>query len=127
MCAKCWAWCIDAAQPQPAELLRLYVERFNQRDWNGVRELIHADARLRITNLFAGRLEEGYFVNFGLFPHPWKLAPGELDHEQVVFLLGGWIPETRLQLWSALTSVVLRSKQFGITRAVPGCLLPPKR
>jgi RNA polymerase sigma-70 factor, ECF subfamily len=43
--------------PQLAELLRLYVERFNRRDWNAVSELIHADARLRITNIFAGRLE----------------------------------------------------------------------
>jgi RNA polymerase sigma-70 factor (ECF subfamily) len=81
--------------PQLAELLRLYVERFNRRDWNGVRELIHADARLRITNCFAGRVEDGYFANFGLFPHPWKLALGELDQEPVVFLLGGWMPEAR--------------------------------
>jgi len=79
--------------PQLAEVLRLYVESFNRRDWNAVRELIHADARLRITNLFAGRLEDRYFANFGMFPHPWQLSLGELDREAVVFLLGGAIPE----------------------------------
>jgi RNA polymerase sigma-70 factor (ECF subfamily) len=81
--------------PQLAVLLRAYVERFNRRDWNAVRELIHTDARLRITNLFAGRVEDKYFANFGLFPYPWRLAIGELDQEQVVFLLGGWLPEAR--------------------------------
>jgi RNA polymerase sigma-70 factor, ECF subfamily len=81
--------------PQLAEVLRLYVESFNRRDWNAVRKLIHADARLRITNIFAGPLEGQYFANFSAFPHPWRLVVGELDEEQVVFLLGGWIPEAR--------------------------------
>jgi len=37
-----------AASPQTLELLRLYVERFNKRDWDGVRKLTSADARLRV-------------------------------------------------------------------------------
>src|SRR6266851_3990226 len=41
-----------AERPRPkntelAQLLRLYVDRFNQRDWDGGRELIAADARLQ--------------------------------------------------------------------------------
>src|SRR5688572_5585625 len=31
----------------PSELLQLYVDRFNRRDWDGLRELISADARIR--------------------------------------------------------------------------------
>ncbi|MFL6304472.1 MAG: hypothetical protein ACJ72H_13120 [Candidatus Sulfotelmatobacter sp.] len=73
---------------------------------------------MRITNLFAGRLEEGYFANFGLFPHPWKLAAGELDQEQVVFLLGGWIPETRL---SAVVRLDFRGSQIETIRHYTGC------
>src|SRR3989440_6778664 len=32
--------------PQSEEILRLYVERFNRQDWDGLRALISADARL---------------------------------------------------------------------------------
>jgi RNA polymerase sigma-70 factor, ECF subfamily len=44
-------------------LLRLYVDRFNRRDWQGVRELVSADARLTVADYFAGRLADSpYFV-----------------------------------------------------------------
>jgi RNA polymerase sigma-70 factor (ECF subfamily) len=33
-----------------SRLLHLYVERFNQRDWDGLRELITADASLRVAD-----------------------------------------------------------------------------
>jgi RNA polymerase sigma-70 factor (ECF subfamily) len=39
-----------------SRLLHLYVERFNKRDWDGLRELIRADARLRVADRFAGAL-----------------------------------------------------------------------
>ena len=34
--------------PENKEILQLYVERFNRRDWDGLRELISADARLLV-------------------------------------------------------------------------------
>src|SRR5438874_7216913 len=37
---------------ETAHLLCLYVERFNHRDWDGVRELICADARLQVADAF---------------------------------------------------------------------------
>src|SRR5205807_3380389 len=43
-----------AANPEMSRLLHLYVERFNRRDWDGLRELITADARLRVADRFAG-------------------------------------------------------------------------
>jgi RNA polymerase sigma-70 factor (ECF subfamily) len=98
---------------QLAELLRLYVERFNRRDWNAVRELIHADARLRDTDIFAGRMEDKYFTKFSAFLYPWQLATGELDQEQVVFMLGGWIPDARP---SAVVRFGLRDSQIETIR-----------
>jgi RNA polymerase sigma-70 factor, ECF subfamily len=44
--------------PEISKLLQLYVERFNRRDWDGVRELTPADARLLIADGFAGRLAD---------------------------------------------------------------------
>src|ERR1700756_2605564 len=48
-----------------SQLLRLYVDRFNQRDWDGLRELISADAQLRVMDRFAGPIDEApYFRNY---------------------------------------------------------------
>jgi RNA polymerase sigma-70 factor (ECF subfamily) len=45
-----------AANSELSRLLHLYVERFNRRDWDGLRELISADARLQVADRFAGKL-----------------------------------------------------------------------
>src|SRR5882757_10660781 len=37
-----------ARDAEQARLLQLYVDRFNSRDWQGMRELISADARLEV-------------------------------------------------------------------------------
>jgi RNA polymerase sigma-70 factor, ECF subfamily len=87
-----------------ARLLRLYVERFNQRDWDGLRELIAADARLRVMDRFAGTVDESpYFGNYSRWPIPWRLEVGEVDGEPVVIILfnrdgGGWNPESAVRL-----------------------------
>jgi hypothetical protein len=47
-----------AADPELMRVRRNYVEQFNLRDWNTLRELIRADARLRVADAFAGRLED---------------------------------------------------------------------
>ena len=70
------------------ELLRLYVERFNRRDWDGVRELTSADARLRVADCFAGRLANSpYFVEYERPIVPWRMALGEVDGETAVIIL----------------------------------------
>ena len=43
-----------AAIRNMSQLLHLYVERFNRRDWDGLRELISADARLRVADRSPG-------------------------------------------------------------------------
>jgi RNA polymerase sigma-70 factor (ECF subfamily) len=88
---------------EEVQLLHLYVERFNQRDWDGLRELITADARLRVADKFAGALSESpYFGNYTRWPVPWRLAVGEVDGEPVVIIFmdrgDGWKPESTARL-----------------------------
>ena len=70
-----------------AALLRLYVERFNQHDWDGLRELIAADARLLVADQFAGRVADSpYFATYERMPVSWRLSVGEVDGEAAVIV-----------------------------------------
>ncbi len=74
--------------PEEIRVLQLYVERFNRRDWDSLRELISADAQLRVADAFAGRLADSpYFSNYERWSMPWKLALGEVDGETLVIVL----------------------------------------
>jgi len=76
-----------AASPGLSDLLRLYVERFNRRDWDGVRELISADARVRVADCFAGRFDNApYLGEYERAATPWHMAVGEIDGEPVVIV-----------------------------------------
>src|SRR5580704_2775625 len=76
------------ASPETLELLRAYVDRFNRRDWDGVRELTSADARLCVADCFAGRLVDSpYFVEYERPIIPWRMALGEVDGESVVIIM----------------------------------------
>jgi RNA polymerase sigma-70 factor (ECF subfamily) len=76
------------ASQETLELLRLYVDRFNRRDWDGVRELASADARLRVADCFAGRLADSpYFVEYERPIISWRMALGTVDGETVVIIL----------------------------------------
>jgi len=87
------------ANPELSHLLRLYVERFNRRDWDGLRELITADARLRVADRFAGPLFDApYFSRYKRMTIPWRMAVGEVDGQPSVIALrqdnGAWIPHS---------------------------------
>ena len=90
--------------PDLERLLRLYVERFNQQDWDGLRTLIAADARLRVADGFAGTLESSpYFSRYATVPVPWRMAAGEVDGEPAVIILsrrddGRWLPRSASRL-----------------------------
>jgi len=74
--------------PENKEILRLYVERFNRRDWDGLRELISADARLLVADRFAGRVADGgYFGVYERMRQPWRLTLGAVDGEDSIILL----------------------------------------
>jgi RNA polymerase sigma-70 factor, ECF subfamily len=89
--------------PETMRLLNLYVERFNRRDWDGLRELITADARVRVADRFAGPLSASpYFGRYDRLASPWRVALGHVDGEPVVITLrqrdGGWIPDAIVRL-----------------------------
>src|SRR5882724_1657379 len=74
-----------AANPELSRLLHLYVERFNQRDWDGLRELITADARLLVADRFAGPLADApYFGRYERMTAPWRMAVGEVEGQMAV-------------------------------------------
>jgi RNA polymerase sigma-70 factor (ECF subfamily) len=82
--------------PAVSRLLHLYVDRFNKRDWDGLRKLISADARLRVADRFVGSLDESpYFGNYERQTVPWRLAVAEVDGELVVVALRPYGDEWR--------------------------------
>jgi len=91
-----------SASPELKRIMELYVDRFNRRDWDGVRELISADARLNVFDRFAGKAADApYFANYDRWPWPWKLAAGEVDGEPVVLILkrgaDAWTPYSTIR------------------------------
>jgi RNA polymerase sigma-70 factor (ECF subfamily) len=91
------------ATPELKRVMQLYVERFNRRDWDGVRELVSADARLNVAERFAGKFADApYFFNYERWPAPWQLALGEVDGEPVVIMLergaDTWSPHSVVRL-----------------------------
>ena len=91
-----------STNPELQRIMQLYVDHFNRRDWDGVRELISADARLTVADRFAGKFGEApYFFNYERWPWPWKLALGELDGEPVVIVLrrgaDTWTPHSAIR------------------------------
>jgi len=92
-----------AASAEVAQLLHLYVERFNRRDWNGLRDLIAADARMRVADRFAGRVADApYFKNYDRLTVPWRLAIADVDGTPAVISLrddaGTWTPQSLVSL-----------------------------
>jgi RNA polymerase sigma-70 factor (ECF subfamily) len=92
--------------PSSAELsllLNLYVERFNRRDWDGLRELISADARLEVADRFSGRLADSpYFGRYDLLTIVWRTALGVVDGDPAIVMLrrdeSGWMPHSLVRL-----------------------------
>ena len=83
------------SSPQNKEILRLYVERFNRQDWDGLRELISADARLLVADRYAGSFADGGYLGvYSRMRVTWRLALGEVDGEPGIVLLnlrdGAW-------------------------------------
>jgi len=92
-----------SVDPELTILMKLYVDRFNRRDWDSVRELISADARLTVADAFVGKLADApYFRNYERFSMPWKLAMGDVDGEPVVIILqrgaDTWTPYSIVRL-----------------------------
>jgi RNA polymerase sigma-70 factor (ECF subfamily) len=103
-----------AALPQPPtaqrkvsaeklHVLNLYVERFNHRDWDGLRDLIASDARVHVADRFSGPLADApYFARYARLEYPWRMAAGEVDGEPAVIKLyleaNTWTPQSVVRL-----------------------------
>ena len=86
-----------------SRLLQEYVARFNQRDWDGLRELISADARMRVVDRYAGLVVESpYFGRYKALTTPWRMALAEVDGELTVICLeqhdGAWVPHSVIRV-----------------------------
>jgi RNA polymerase sigma-70 factor (ECF subfamily) len=89
--------------PELSRLLHLYVDGFNKRDWEGLRKLISADAQLRVSDRFAGSIDESpYFGNYERQTVPWRLTIAEVDGELAVLVLrqygSDWRPDSVVRL-----------------------------
>ena len=89
--------------PEAEQLLGLYVERFNRNDWDGLRELITDDARVRVADIYFGPLTGSpYFGRYQRLATPWRVAVGEVDGEPAVIVLepgpGGWVPQALVRV-----------------------------
>jgi RNA polymerase sigma-70 factor (ECF subfamily) len=86
-------------KPESSRLLHLYVERFNLRDWDGIRELATADARLLVADRYTGPLTSApYFDRYQRSTTPWRMATGTVDGQPVIITLhqhnGQWAPHS---------------------------------
>jgi RNA polymerase sigma-70 factor (ECF subfamily) len=102
------------ANPEMSRVLHLYVDKFNRRDWDGLRELITADARLLVADRFAGPLANApYFGRYERMTTPWQMTVGEIDGQMAVVALrqddGVWIPYSiiSVQMAGALITQVV--------------------
>jgi RNA polymerase sigma-70 factor (ECF subfamily) len=102
--------------PELSRLLHLYVDRFNKRDWVGLRELISADAQLRVADRFAGSIDESpYFGNYERQRVPWRLAVAEVDGELAVLVFrrhrDEWRPDSIARL-KAIDQQIVRIADY---------------
>jgi RNA polymerase sigma-70 factor (ECF subfamily) len=100
------------ASAERARLLHLYVERFNRRDWEGLRELIAADARIDVADRLSGRLiDSPYFGRYAHWTVPWRMVVGEVDGEPAIIVL-----QRVDDAWAPRSIVRLETTNEGITR-----------
>src|SRR5690349_17893073 len=81
-------------------LLQQYVQRFNARDWEGVRSLITADARVRVVDRaylrncrefmeapLASLKDTPYFGQYSRMPPTWRFVVADIDGETAIVRL----------------------------------------
>jgi len=74
--------------PGERVLVQAYLDRFNARDWDGVRELVRKDARLELVDRVEGNaveiMKSRYCSNYENLPWTWKLELARVDGEEVI-------------------------------------------
>ncbi len=87
-------------------LFEAYAEIFNRRDWDALKHLVRADARLEIVGA-AQKVMSGlgatYSTNYTALPWEWRLASGVVDGVPVIVHWrrdgGAWRPHAAIRLW----------------------------
>src|SRR5207247_6565255 len=94
-------------------LFEAYAEVFNRRDWDALRHLVRADARLEIVGATAGvmsGLGATYSTNYTALEWEWRLAPGLVDGVPVIVHWrrdgDAWRAHAAIRLWWGLGLVV---------------------
>ncbi|MCI0526184.1 MAG: hypothetical protein L0Y56_01840, partial [Nitrospira sp.] len=85
-----------------SELLALYVDLFNKRDWEGVKKLLIADARCEVVDIFSGLGRDiiggTYLRNYASLEVRWRMSVEEVDGEEVIVCWkedsGHWVPRS---------------------------------
>ena len=100
-----------APTAESMRLRDLYIDRFNRKDWNGLRELIAVDARVVVADRFAGPLEGApYFERYDRLTRPWRIASGQVDGEPVLIVLQPgvdvWAPQAIIRIGTSDRNIV---------------------
>ncbi|MET3900256.1 RNA polymerase sigma-70 factor (ECF subfamily) [Devosia sp. UYZn731] len=66
------------AHSQDVALIEKYIDRFNNQDWDGLRDMIAADAKLRVADHFAGPLNDAPYL--GWYSDSSRSFGAELGH-----------------------------------------------
>ena len=94
---------VGTTTPEIRGVLAQYVERFNRRDWDGLRELVSAHTRVRVADRFSGPFAESpYFARYDRLAIPWRLHMADVDGEPMIvaeYLEGGvWTARAVIRL-----------------------------
>src|SRR5262249_61107167 len=74
--------------PAQRSMLAAYVDRFNARDFDAIRDMLADEVRLELVNKtrMNGKGEVGrYFGNYSLV-HDWQLVPGFVDRRPAILV-----------------------------------------
>ncbi|HEX7938727.1 MAG TPA: sigma-70 family RNA polymerase sigma factor [Gemmatimonadaceae bacterium] len=92
--------------PGQRRLFDAYAECFNRRDWDGLKHLVRADARLEIVGSSEGRMSglgSTYSSNYTALPYEWKLTAALVDGVPALIHwrrgTSGWEAHTTVRLW----------------------------
>lgn len=91
--------------PETKRLLDLYVEHFNRRDWDSLRDLIAADAHIDVADRYSGPVSGApYFAQYSRQTTPWRTLAGAMDGHPVIIVSRqapgseDWVPTSVVHL-----------------------------
>src|SRR5262249_11044285 len=91
-----------ALDPEERRLLEAYAACFNRHDWDALRRLIQADARVEMVGVTETSATT-YFHNYSALPWSWLFSLARVDGEPVLVLsrniAGAWRPHSAVRVW----------------------------